>query len=371
MRSIRKLVLLCGLSIVPGWVLADTTVTIGLSGPLTGGEAGSGKDNENGARLAVEDLNAKSFVVSRQKVTFKLDSEDDQGDPKVGVQVAQKLVDSGALAILGPNNSGVAIPASRIFSSAGVAILPVASNPVLTAQGFNDIFRIGASDAQLGGAMADFAKNVLKAQQVAVVDDRTAYGQGIADQFLQEAKKIGLNVVAQEYTNSNAVDFKAILSTLKTKNPDAVFYGGYSAQAGPMLKQMHEIALHSALLGGDGICSVELQQLAGDVSSGVFCAQGGSALDKTAAGRAFIQRYKSTYHIDMLVYAPNFYDGAMLIAKAMQATGTTTDRSKIRAYLADVEYDGLAGHYSFDANGNLKGAPTTVYTFKNSQLVPY
>jgi ABC-type branched-subunit amino acid transport system substrate-binding protein len=353
-----------------GTALADTTVTIGLSGPLTGNQAGSGKDNENGAKLAIQDLNAKPLVVGGEKITLKLDSEDDQGDPKVGVQIAQKLVDGGSIAILGPNNSGVAIPASRVFNGAGVAILPVASNPALTAQGFNTIFRIAASDAQLGGSMADFAKNVLKAKTVAVIDDRTAYGEGIATEFLREAKQIGLTVVGQDYTNTNAVDFKAILSTLKAKDPDAIFYGGYTAQAGPMVKQMHQIALKSKLLGGDGICSAEMAQLTGELSSNVFCAQGGSALDKTDAGRAFIKRYKSTYNMDMLVYAANFYDGTMMIAQAMQATNTTTDRAKVRAYLANVQYDGIAGHYAFDANGNLKGAPTTVYTFRKSQLVP-
>ena len=346
-------------------------VKIGHAGPLTGGIAHLGKDNENGARLAIQDLNAKPMTIGGQKVTLKLDSEDDQGDPKVGVQIAQKLVDSGAIAILGPNNSGVAIPASRVFNGAGVAILPVASNPALTAQGFNNIFRIGASDAQLGGSMADFAKNVLKASKVAVIDDRTAYGEGIATEFLREAKQIGLTVVEQDYTNSNAVDFKAILSTLKAKEPDAIFYGGYTAQAGPMVKQMHQIALNAKLMGGDGICSAEMAQLAGELSSSVYCAQGGSALDKTEAGRAFIKRFKSTYSMDMLVYAANFYDGTMMIAQAMQATNTTTDRAKVRAYLAGAQYDGIAGHYAFDSSGNLKGAPTTVYTFRKAQLVPY
>ncbi len=371
MRTLSKLVLLGSLAALPALAMADATVVIGVSGPLTGGQAGSGKDNENGARLAIQDLNAKPFMVAGQPVTLRLDSEDDQGDPKIGVQVAQKLVDGGAIAVLGPNNSGVAIPASHVFHSAGVAILPVASNPALTAQGFDDIFRIGASDAQLGGAMADFAKDKLKARKVAVIDDRTAYGQGIAAEFMREAKAIGLTVVGQEFTNANAVDFKAILSSIKAKDPDAVFYGGYSAQAGPMLKQMHQIAFRAKLLGGDGICSAELAQLAGDLTSNVFCALGGAAPDKTEAGRAFLSRYKASYRIDMLVYAPNFYDGTMMIARAMQATGTTTDRAKIRAYLAGIQYDGIAGHYAFDGNGNLKGAPTTVNTFRGGQLTPY
>ncbi|AJK48721.1 branched-chain amino acid ABC transporter substrate-binding protein [Burkholderia plantarii] len=371
MNHLTKVVAACSLCAASAFAMADTTVTLGLSGPLTGPQAGSGKDNENGAKLAIADLDRNGLTVGGQTVKLALDSEDDQGDPKVGVQIAQKLADSSALAILGPNNSGVAIPAARIFQGAGVAVLPVASNPALTAQGYDTIFRIGASDAQLGGSMADFAHDVLKARKVAVIDDRTAYGQGIAQEFLNEAQKLGLTVVGREYTSSNAVDFRAILTNLKAKAPDAIFYGGYSAQAGPMLKQMHSAAIPAKLLGGDGMCSAELPQLAGDASADAFCAQGGSALDKTAAGRAFIQRYRAAYHVDMLVYAANFYDGVMMVAKAMQATGTTTDRAKIRAYLAGISYDGIAGHYAFDANGNLKGAPTTVYTFRKNVLTPY
>ncbi|MGN4071954.1 branched-chain amino acid ABC transporter substrate-binding protein, partial [Burkholderia gladioli] len=168
MNNLTKAVAACSLCVASAWAMADSTVTIGLSGPLTGPQAGSGKDNENGAKLAIADLDAKGITVGGQTVKLALDSQDDQGDPKVGVQIAQKLADSHALAVLGPNNSGVAIPASRIYQNAGVATLPVATNPALTAQGYNTIFRIGASDAQLGSSMADFAQKVLKAKKVAV-----------------------------------------------------------------------------------------------------------------------------------------------------------------------------------------------------------
>ncbi|MGA9911923.1 MAG: branched-chain amino acid ABC transporter substrate-binding protein, partial [Paraburkholderia sp.] len=149
---------------------AQVVVTIGHSAPLTGPQAPNGKDNENGARLAVDELNKDGVTVAGQKVTFKLDSEDDQADPKIGVQVAQKLVDSGVVAVVGPYNSGVAIPASRVFNAGGVPMLPVASNPALTKQGFKNIFRIGASDEQLGGTMGQFAAKTLKARTAAVID---------------------------------------------------------------------------------------------------------------------------------------------------------------------------------------------------------
>jgi branched-chain amino acid transport system substrate-binding protein len=350
---------------------AQEVVTIGHSAPLTGPQAVNGKDNENGARLAVDELNKKGVVVAGKKVTFKLDSEDDQADPKVGVQIAQKLADSGVVAVLGPYNSGVAIPASRVYNSAGIPMLPVASNPALTQQGFNNIFRIGASDVQLGGTMATFAVKTLHAKTAAVVDDRTAYGQGVADEFTRVAKAAGLQIVDTEYTNSSATDFLGILTSIKAKNPDVIFFGGYAAQGAPMAKQMIQRGLRAKLLGGDGICSADMGSVAGDAASIVYCAQGGVSLDRTVAGREFLQRYKAAYHTDTQVYAVSYYDGMKLLADAMVKAGTTTDKAKLIAQLAKTDYKGVAGTYSFDAHGDLKGAPTTVYVIKNGLPVSY
>lgn len=350
---------------------AQEVVTIGHSAPLTGPQAPNGKDNENGARMAVDELNGQHITIGGKTVTFKLDSEDDQADPKVGVQVAQNLVDKNVIAVVGPYNSGVAIPASRVYNTGGVPILPVASNPDLTKQGFKNIFRIGASDEQLGGTMGTFAAKTLKAKTAAVVDDRTAYGQGVAEQFMKEAKANGIKIVDQEYTNSQATDFHSILTTIKGKNPDVVFIGGYAAQGAPMAKQMRALGLRAKLLGGDGICSADMGKVAGEAASIVYCAQGGVALDKTPAGRDFLKKYKDTYHTDPQVYGVNYYDGVKMLADAMQKAGTTTDKAKLIAQLAKEHYKGVAGTYSFDANGDLQGAPTTVYVIRDGLPTPY
>ncbi|PLZ01265.1 branched chain amino acid ABC transporter substrate-binding protein [Burkholderia sp. WAC0059] len=350
---------------------AQAVVTIGHSAPLTGPQAANGKDNENGAQLAIDELNKTGVTVAGQKVTFKLDSEDDQADPKVGVQVAQKLSDSGVIAVVGPYNSGVAIPASRVYNAANVPMLPVASNPDLTKQGFKNIFRIGASDEQLGGTMGAFAAKTLKAKTAAVVDDRTAYGQGVAEQFIKVAQANGIQIVDREYTNSQATDFLGILTTIKSKNPDVIFLGGYAAQGGPMARQMVQRGLRAKLLGGDGICSADMGKVAGDAASIVYCAQGGVALERTPQGREFLRKYKAAYHIDTQVYAVNYYDGVKMLADAMVKAGTTTDRTKLIAQLAKEHYKGVAGTYSFDANGDLQGAPTTVYVIRNGLPVPY
>jgi branched-chain amino acid transport system substrate-binding protein len=352
-------------------VNAQTIVKVGLLGPLTGPQAVNGKDDESGLKMAIADLNKSGLVVGGQKIQFDLSSQDDQADPRIGVQLAQQLIDNHITAVFGPYNSGVAIPASKVFSQAGIPMLTVASNPSLTTQGFNNILRIGASDSQLGGTMAIFAATTLHAKTAAVVDDRTAYGEGVAEEFTKVAKAKGIKIVDQQYTNSTATDFLGILSAIKGKNPDVIFFGGYASQGAPMAKQMKQRGVRAKLLGGDGICSADMGKVAGDAAASVYCSQGGIALEGTAAGREFVKNYKAAYNTDTQVYAVSFYDGMMLLANAMKKAGTATDQPKILAELHKADYKGIAGVYKFDPTGDLLGAPTSVYQFANGLPVIY
>jgi len=348
----------------------EETVVIGLTGPLSGANAFAGKDNENGVRLAVEDLNSKKITVGGKTLKFVLQSEDDQCDPKAGVQVAQKFVDGGVKFVMGPYCSGVAVPASRIYNEGGAMMSTVGTNPKVTLGGYKNLFRIIASDNQIGSGMASYAANVLKVKSVAVIDDRTAFGQGVAQEFTKEAKRLGLNVVGQEFTTDKATDFTSILTTLKAKNPDAIFFGGYAPQAAPMTRQMKQLAVKAKLLGGDTLCSPEMGKLAGDaVNDVVFCAQGGSILEKTAAGPAFKAKYKQHYNQDADVYAAPFYDQTMFIGESIQKAGSL-DPDKVGAVIYKGSYKGIMGTYAYDDKGNMKQAPITVYTFKNATLVP-
>lgn len=358
---------LLALAIAASAAQADQVVKIGLSSPLTGPQAVSGKDNENGLRMAIDELNQKGVVVGGEKISFEVIAEDDQADPRVGVQIAQKLVDEGVVAVLGPYNSGVALPASAVYKRGGVPMLSVASNPTLTTQGFPNIFRIGASDSQLGSTMADYAATTLKAKTAAVIDDRTAYGQGLVNEFSKEAERQGIKIIAQEYTNSSATDFLAILASIKTKKPDVIFLGGYAAQGAPLVKQMSQRQLPAKLLGGDGICTPDMGRLAGPDAAAVYCAQGGVALDSMEKGRAFTKTYKERFNTDTQIYGVSFYDGMMLLAEAMVKAGSTDSQALIEQ-LAKTQYQGIAGEYRFDQTGNLTGAPSTVYTFENGQL---
>lgn len=363
------LTLLCAaaLSFAASVQAQEQIVTIGQTGPLSGPNAFAGKDNENGVRLAIEDLNAKKIVVGGKTLKFQLQSEDDQCDAKAGVNVAQKLVDSGVKFVMGPYCSGVAIPASRVYSEGGVMMSTVGTNPKVTQGGFKNVFRIIASDSQIGASMATYAAKVLKVTRVGVIDDRTAFGQGVAEEFVKEAKKLGLTVVGQEFTTDKSVDFLSILTSLKAKQPEVIFFGGYAPQAAPMVRQMKQLSLNAKLLGGDTLCSPEMGKLGGDaVNDIVYCAQGGSMLEKAEGGPAFRAKYKTRFNIDNDAYAASFYDQTMLIGSAIQKAGSI-DPAKVGAEVYKANYKGVAGTYTYDDKGNMTQAPTTVFTFKNAQ----
>lgn len=348
----------------------ELTVPIGHTGPLSGANAFAGKDNENGVRLAIEDLNARQLKAGGRTLKFELRSEDDQCDAKTGVAVAQKFVDDNVKFVVGPYCSGVAIPASRVYSDGGTLMSTVGTNPKITAAGYTNVFRIIASDAQIGASMASYAAKVLKVKNVDIIDDRSAFGQGLADEFGKEAKRLGLTIVGQEFTTEKSVDFNAILTRLKAKNPEVVFFGGYAPQGAPMLRQMKQLGFDARLLGGDTLCSPEMGKIGGSaVNDTVFCAQGGAVLDKTPGGPSFKARFKQKFNADPDVYAPYYYDQTLFLGEAIARVGAA-DPEKVAADLRKSSYKGVAGTYSYDDKGNLKNAPTTVFTFKGEKLTP-
>ena len=350
--------------------VAQEVVKIGVSGPLSGSNAFAGKDNENGVRLAIEELNAKKMKVADKVVTFALNSEDDQGDPKAGVSVAQKFVDNGIKFVLGPYNSGVAIPASRVYNEAGILMSTVGTNPKVTQSGYKTVFRIVASDTQVGSSVADYAARQLKVKKVGVIDDRTAFGQGIAMEFIKQARRSGVKVAGHEFTTDKATDFAAILTSLKAKKVDAIFFGGYAPQGAPMVRQMRQLGLNAKLLGGDTLCSPEMAKLGGDaVGENVLCAQGGAILEKQAGGPAFKASYKKRFKQEPDVYAAPFYDQMMFIAQAIRATNST-DPSVVGTALHSTSYKGVVGNYAYDDAGNMKKSTVTIYTFRKGALAP-
>jgi len=349
---------------------AEQVVKIGVSGPLSGSNAFAGKDNENGVRLAIEELNAQKIQVGGNVLRFVLQSEDDGGDPKQGVTVAQKFADAGVKFVLGPYNSGVAIPASRVYNDNGILMSTVGTNPKITAAGYPTVFRIVASDTQVGASVAAYAAKELKVRNVGVIDDRTAFGQGIAMEFKRQAQQAGIKVAGHEFTNDKASDFAAILTSLRAKKVDAIFFGGYAPQGAPMARQMKQLGLNVPLLGGDTLCSPEMAKLGGAaVGENVRCAQAGAIVAKQPGGPAFLASYKKRFGRDPDVYAPSFYDQTRFIAQAI-VQAKSVDAKLVGAAMHTIAYQGVVGSYGYDAKGNLKKTAVTVYTFKNGALTP-
>ena len=346
----------------------DDTIRIGHVGPTSGSVAHLGKDNELGARMAIDDLNAKGFKIGEKIVKFSLIAEDDGADPKQGTAAAQKLVDAKVSGVIGHLNSGTSIPASKIYSEAGIPqISPSATNPKFTRQGFKTTFRVVADDVHLGGTLGRYAVETIKGQSIAVIDDRTAYGQGVAEEFKKAVESKGGKLVGHEFTTDKATDFMAILTKLKAAKPDVLFFGGMDAVAGPMLKQAKQLGMNVKFLGGDGICTAELAKLAGDgmADGQVVCAEAGGVEGEQKAGMdKFAADFKAKNNVEVKLYAPYVYDAVMVMAEAMQKAGSS-DPAKYLPVLAKTEgYKGVTGTISFDEKGDIKNGALTLYTYK-------
>ncbi len=345
----------------------EVVVKLGHAAPMTGPQAHLGKDNENGAVLAIEELNAKGLEIGGAKIKFQLLAEDDAADPKQGALVAQKLVDAQVNGVIGHLKSGTTIPAYKLYADAGIPqISGSATNPKYTQQGFKTAFRVMANDVQQGKVLGEFAaKQGIKT--VAVVDDRTAYGQGLADEFRKAAEASGLKVVATEYTNDKATDFKAILTKIKSTKAELVFYGGMDAQGGPMAKQMKELGIKAKFLGGDGVCTPEFMKLGGVAAEGQFCSLPGQPLEKLAKGPAFKEKFTKKFNAEIQLYAPYVYDAVMVMADAMKRAGSA-DPAKYLPELGKTHYDGVTAMIGFDQFGDLQGGAISLYQYKAGKL---
>ncbi|AIY40231.1 Leucine-, isoleucine-, valine-, threonine-, and alanine-binding protein [Collimonas arenae] len=347
----------------------EQVVKIAHVAPTTGPIAQIGKDNENGARMAIEELNAQGITLDGKKTRFVLVAEDDASDPKQATTVAQKLVDAKVAGVIGHVNSGTSIPASKIYYDAGIPqISPSTTSAKYTQQGFNTTFRVVANDSQLGSALGRYAANTLHAKTAAVIDDRTAYGQGLAEEFSKAAKAAGMTIVASQFTNDKATDFNAILTSFKAKQPDVVFFGGLDAGAGPMLRQMKQLGIKAKFMGGDAICTSTLPKLAGDSISNdqVICAEAGGVEE---SGKKALDGFKTAYKIkygkDVVIYAPYTYDALMTMADAMQKA-KSADPKKYLPELAKIHHQGVTGMIAFDAKGDIKDGTITLYTYRGA-----
>jgi branched-chain amino acid transport system substrate-binding protein len=348
----------------------DLPVKIGFAAPLTGANAGYGKDLENGVRLAIEEANAQKIKIGDKVAQFQIVSEDDQADPRIGVQAAQKLVDAGVSAVVGHFNSGTTIPASQVYEQAGIPVIdPAATNPIITGRGFANTFMVISTDAQNAGNAGVYAVEVTKAKRIAIIDDRTAFGQGEADEFEKAVKAHGGNLVAREYTDNKAVDFSTQITKIKSTNADLIFFGGLDTQAAGFAKRMKQLGMNAQLVGGGGVMDQDFIKLAGDSAEGAMAWEYGRPLAQLPGGKDFSAKFKKRFGVDILSYAPFGYDGAWAAIKAMQQAKSTTPND-YRPTLKGIDFEGVTGKISFDNTGALKSGASTLYQVKNGAWVP-
>ncbi|MGF6542216.1 branched-chain amino acid ABC transporter substrate-binding protein [Paraburkholderia youngii] len=351
----------------PSYGAEPPIVKIGFVGPLTGPVARVGKDLQNGAQLAVDEANAKHPMIGGKPVKYVLDVQDDQADPRIAIQVAQKLVDDGVVGVIGHYNSGCSIPASAVYHTANVAMItPGSTNPALTAQGFANVFRTMGHDGVGGVIAGEFAVQQLKAKRIGIIDDRTAFGQGLADAFEKGAKQANGNVVDREFTNDKAVDLRAILTSLKQKNVDLIFFGGLDEQGAMLVKQMRSLGMPAQLFGAGALKSNAFLQIAGNAGEGTRDLEPGPALDKLPSAQEFGKRYKARFNQDVELYAPFAYDAALAMIQAIQSADSL-DRAKIVAAFPKVSITGVTGKIAFDPHGDLIKPPYTLFEVQQGQ----
>jgi branched-chain amino acid transport system substrate-binding protein len=369
-----KLTVAAGIAAIAGIAFAqqEQVVKIGHVAPMSGPQAHYGKDNENGVRMAIEDLNKQGLVIGGKKIKFEIEAEDDAADPKQGTAVAQKLCDAKVAGVVGHLNSGTTIPASKVYNDCGIPhVTGAATNPGLTKPGYKTTFRIIANDNALGAGLAFYAADALKLKKVAIIDDRTAYGQGVAEVFKRTAQSKGMQIVDEQYTTDKATDFMAILTAIKSKSPDAIFYGGMDAQAGAMLRQMDQLGLSNVrFFGGDGICTNEIIKIASGAKSlnGVVCAEGGASIAKMPGGPAWKKRYDAKYPGQFQIYSPYTYDATFVLVDAMKRANSV-DPKVYTAKLPETNFKGVTTTIAFEPNGELKNPAITLSVYKDGKKV--
>ena len=367
---VRPLIALIAVALLAACGRDDGSVKIGAASPLTGSQSHIGIDIRNGVQLAIEDANAANIEIGGKKVKFKMVPEDDEANPTKAATVAQKLVDAKVAAVVGHFNSGASIPASKIYSDAGIPqISPSSTNPKYTQQGFKTTFRVVAHDGQQGPTLGRFAVEKLKAKAIAVIDDSTAYGQGLADNFEATVKKAGARVVAREHTTDKDTDFKAILTRIRGLKPDLIMFGGIDPQAGPMVKQMAELGIKARFIGGDGMQTPNFIKLAGDASEGAMASIPGLPKEQMPGGKAFLEKYKAKFKSDVELFAPMGYDAVMVFIDAMKRANST-EPAKFLPEVGKTQLQGVIGPIAFDDKGDLMNGPITIYVVKGGKWEP-
>ncbi len=333
----------------------ENVIRIGAAGPLTGDMAVFGQDQLNGMKLAVEEWNAKGGVLGKK---IEIVEGDDQRDPKQAVAAANKLANEKVVGVIGHFNSNCSIPASAVYHQAGIPEISHGStNPQYTDQGFDNVFRVCGRDDQQGRVAADYAVNVLKARRIAVLHDKTTYGQGLADEF---RKGVGTKaeILIYEGVGVGEKDYSPVVTKVKAMNPDLVFFGGIYVEGGLLIKQFKAVGGTAPFIGGDGIMSEELVKIGGPATEGTFATFGPDTKESPSA-KGFNENYRKKYG-EPGVYSVYAYDATNILLQAIRSAGST-DGKKVAAAIHAIDYNGALGHVQFDAKGDVKVSPYVIW----------
>ena len=346
-----------------------TEIVIGVAGPMTGDQSKLGGDVERGTRLAVEEWNARGGIHGKK---IRLEVGDDQHDPKQAVSVANKLVNSGIVGVVGHFNSSASIPASAVYNGAGVPMItPASTNPQLTDQGFWNVFRVCGRDDQQGKVAADFVGAQLKLKRVAILHDKTTYGQGLAEEFRKSlAAYPSVEVVSFDGITQGDKDFRGILTTIKGKNPDLFFFGGVFPEGGQLVKEAKEVGLTASMLSGDGVIDPKFIEIAGTAAEGTYLTFTPDP-EKLPQAKGFLEKYKAKYGNELAPYAIYSYDAANVLLTSLaeaEKEGTLKNGKRVAEIIRNVKYDGPLGHIEFDAKGDVKKSPYIVWITKNGKF---
>lgn len=366
--ALGKVILAAALAMGAGKVQAEPrTVLIGLAAPMTGLSGNIGVSLERAAQLAISDINETKPVIGGEPVVFKLLPLDDRADPRTGELIADYFIKSKVAAVIAHWNSGVGIPASRIYAAAGIPHLsPGVTAPAFTRQGFDTVFRLVPHDGDGARLTAEYVLRELKAKSIVSIDDRTVFGATYAAEFAKSVAALN-GKISEHYTiSSKSSDFNDILRAVRDLNPDVLFFGGIDAQAAQLARDMRRLGITASLVTSDGVVGQTFLDLAGSAGENAVAIEPGRPSYKGTQWVRFQNAWKSRYKEEIYLYAPFSYDAVRVVAAAM-SSANSTDTPKVTAELHKIRYQGITGNIVFDKNGDLTEPIFTVYNVKNGR----
>ncbi len=360
-RLLWALLSLC-IIVVLGCQKKDDVIQIGIAGPMTGDQAKMGMDFKNGAALAVEEWNGRGGVLGKR---LELIISDDQHDPKQAVSVANKMVNQGVVGVIGHFNSSCSIPASDVYNRAGIPMItPGSTNPQLTEKGYRNVFRVCGRDDQQGNVGAKYVSQVLKLKRVAVLHDKTTYGQGLADEFRRFLGDVA--VVYYGGIVQGDKDFKMILTAVKNKGPELIFFGGIYPEAGLLVKQAKELGLNAPFMSGDGTIDAKFIEIAGPASAEGTLLTFSPDPNNIPSAKSFLEHYRAKFG-EVGPYSIYAYDATNILLTAIREA-KSTEGKLIADTLHAMEFEGALGKLRFDAKGDVTVSPYVVWITRNGKF---